>query len=161
MQKNVRLSNHTFSDLRDFTESDWSRFRSTLVRIVNWFTRNQGFQFADVENVTQEIILKLFRLLRQPNVNLGREQACLRSYVFSAVRNCRFDHFRKKQRSREILAGDRQIDITTLYGIEPDLSWVTDGFVSLKPEYRDRLEQDIFGNQTTLEIARGSKKVAN
>ena len=162
MQNNVRLRDYKFSDLRNFSDLEWSRLRSTLLRILFWLVRNDNsVQFSDVEDFAHELLLKLWMNSR-PTVTNGRRDATrLDGYVFKSARNRHIGYLRARGRRRVILAGDHGIDLSSRETSISDLGWVTDALIALRPEDLDLLEEHIFRSEKILEVAGGDKMLAN
>lgn len=158
--QHTHIEEYKFADFRQYSEEQWKEFRQSLVRIVEWSFGGGSIQHADVEDITQDILLGIQRALRRP-VYLGREEAPIKRYTFKAARNRVNSHFRRSSWAQKYRALADDFDIPVPLALSNDLVLVAEAFNSLKQKDRDRLEEEIFESGSTLEKAGGSKQKAN
>lgn len=83
----------------------WREFDARYRDLMVWFLRRRGLQLADVEDVTQQVIVKLLGGLR--TFEYDPEKAGFRTYLYRCVRNALADfHSRQDGRSRAVDMGD-------------------------------------------------------
>jgi DNA-directed RNA polymerase specialized sigma24 family protein len=157
--KHVTFEHYSFSDLHEFRDSEWEELRQSLIGILRWISK-ETLQLADAKDLAQAVILGLIKSVEHSFIQPNRENRPLKGYVFKAARNAWFSYLRRARSSRECLAEDHDIDINEHVSSLPDLDWVSEEFDALNPNYRVRLEEDVFENENILAAA-GSTKDAS
>lgn len=155
------FDNQAFEDFRQYKEPEWRAFRDALLEIVKWSAKDDGVQFADLEDITQDILLAIQKVLQRPDRRLVTETAPLKKYAFKAARNRLNNRFKRSKWTQKFRLLSEDFDVPVPPVLNDSLALVGEVFALLGQKDRDCLEEEIFGYKSTLEVAAGSKRKAN
>jgi RNA polymerase sigma-70 factor (ECF subfamily) len=114
-------------------EQAWTVFVARYEPTIQAWCRSHKLQTADIEEVTQTVLLKVYLALRSYDRSIGTFRPWLRSVVSNAVT----DHFRNQQRRPgDRGSGDSDV-LEQLHNLEASASDY------LAPELESRFEQDL------------------
>jgi len=172
------ISNNCLADLRRYSEKNWGQLGAIAIRMLATAAKGHVDQ-ADLEDLVQDTLLRLWQYVLKPVTDSKRDDAPLRPYIRSALKNRLFEFYEERSLSQGNpprahkavgASGDKddqgdggwhEVQPEEPQEILMDLEWVSISMEELKTEDRDHLKAIYYAEKTPLELAGGSKKIAN
>ena len=156
----------TLGALRTFESADWTELRRTIMAVMHG-KAGKSVQKADMEDITQGLLVRLSRMMHSGEFAGSTGQRPLLPYLSVAAANALKDFWRTRDRMRVIPQDDKFLEFAMELSWEhkgatqADLSWVNMAFQSLSDSDQALVAPEDDGSKALPPSGTTCKKAAN